>query len=376
MRGIIVGPAFPLRGGIANLNESLCRAFHDSGIESEVVSFTLQYPEFLFPGKTQYDESGNAPEGVKITPLINSINPFSWGKAVKYIIQQKPDFVVLRFWLPFMAPALGTIAKKLRKKGVRVIAITDNVIPHESKPGDYQLTKFFLTQCDAFVAMSKSVLKDIETFVSNPKTKFIPHPIYDIFGNAISKKEARKYLNIDEDEKVVLFFGFIRKYKGLDLLLEAFGSSELKSKNIKLIVAGEFYEDEGPYLNQIKQLGIKDRVIFKNNFIPGEEVKYYFCGADLVAQPYRTATQSGVTQIGYHFDKPMLVTNVGGLAEIIPHNKVGYVCAVEAISIADSIVDFFENDRETEFTANVIEEKKQYSWGNMVNGITDLVKSL
>ncbi|MBL4623961.1 MAG: glycosyltransferase [Flavobacteriales bacterium] len=376
MKCVIVGPAFPLRGGIANLNESLCKAFNDNNIECEIVSFTLQYPEFLFPGKTQFDETGKAPAGLKITALINSINPFSWGKTVKYIVNLNPDFVVLRFWLPFMGPALGTIAKKLRKKGIKVIAITDNVIPHESKPGDYQLTRYFLKQCDAFVAMSQSVLEDIRTFVDNPKTKFIPHPIYDIFGKAVSKREAREHLNLKQDEKIVLFFGFIRKYKGLDLMLEAFGEEIVKSKNIKLIVAGEFYEEEEPYLAQIKQLGIEGSVTLKKDFIPGDEVKYYFCAADIIAQPYRTATQSGVTQIGYHFDKPMLVTNVGGLAEIIPHNKVGYVCEVDASSIANSLSDFFENNRVTEFTNNVIEEKKKFSWENMVNGITDLVKSL
>ena len=376
MRSIIVGPAFPLRGGIANLNESLCKAFQENGIESEIVSFSLQYPEFLFPGKTQFDESGTAPKNLKITQLINSVNPFSWQKTVKYILKQNPDFVVLRFWLPFMAPALGTIAKKLRKQGIKVIAITDNVIPHESKLGDYQLTKYFLKHCDAFVAMSKSVLKDIETFIPNPKTKFIPHPIYDIFGDAISKEEARTHLDVGQDEKIVLFFGFIRKYKGLDLLLDAFGKEVLKSKNIKLIVAGEFYDDEKPYLDQIRNLGIEDKVVLKKDFIPSDDVKHYFCAADIIAQPYKTATQSGVTQIGYHFDKPMLVTKVGGLAEIIPHNKVGYVCDVDAQSIANSLSDFFENNREKEFVTNVIEEKKKFSWENMVHGITDLVKSL
>jgi D-inositol-3-phosphate glycosyltransferase len=376
VRTIIVGPAFPLRGGIANLNESLCRAFLANGIESEIVSFTLQYPEFLFPGKTQFDETGKHPEGIKVTELINSINPFTWQKTSQYILKQKPDFVVLRFWLPFMAPALGTIAKKLRKKGVKVIAITDNVIPHESKPGDKLLTKYFLKQCHAFVAMSNSVLEDIGTFIKNPNTKFIPHPIYDIFGTAVSKEEARTHLNIEYNEKVVLFFGFVRKYKGLDLLLEACGKEELKSQNIKLIVAGEFYENEEPYITRIKELGIEDSVTLKKDFIPSEDVKYYFCAADIIAQPYKTATQSGVTQIGYHFDKPMLVTNVGGLGEIIPHNKVGYVCNVNADSIAKSLNDFFENNRITEFTTNVIDEKKKFSWDNMVKGITDLVKSL
>lgn len=376
MRVVIVGPAFPLRGGIANLNESLCKAYQNNFIQSEIVSFTLQYPEFLFPGKTQLDESGSAPEDVKITPLINSINPLSWLRAARYIGKQKPDYVVFRFWLPFMAPALGTIARRLKKKGIKTVAITDNVVPHEGRIGDKQLTNYFLNSCDAFVAMSKAVEEDISLFIEEPRTKFIPHPIYDIFGEAVAKEKARKALGLDKEDKVILFFGFIRKYKGLDLLLEALGNPYFKENKVKLIVAGEFYEDESAYMQQVSRLEIEQQVIFKKDFIPGKEVKNYFCAADIVAQPYRTATQSGVTQIGYHFERPMLVTNVGGLAEIIPHKKVGYVCELKASSIAVSLIDYFNNQREAEFTMNVKEEKKKYSWDNMVNGINELVKCL
>lgn len=376
MKCVIVGPAFPLRGGIANLNESLSKAFSKSGIENEIVSFSLQYPEFLFPGKTQFDETGERPKGIKITTLINSVNPISWSRAAKYILDQKPDFVVLRYWLPFMAPALGSIAKKLKNSGFKVVAITDNVIPHESRLGDKQLTNYFLKQCDGFVAMSKSVLDDIKTFISNPKSAFIPHPIYDIFGDAVSKQEAREKLGLSKDEKYVLFFGFVRQYKGLDLLLEAFGKPQLNALNVKLIVAGEFYEDEQPYFDQINNLGLTDKVILRKDFIPGDQVKNYFGAADIIAQPYRTATQSGVTQIAYHFDKPMLVTNVGGLAEIVPHNKVGYVCEVNSDSIANSLVDFYNNNREDDFVSNVKDEKKRFSWEAMVEGILNLVKSL
>lgn len=376
MKNIIVGPAFPLRGGIANLNESLCKAFIERGIDSEIVSFTLQYPTFLFPGKTQFDNSGKAPENIKISQRINSVNPVSWIKTANYIISQKPDYVIFRYWLPFMAPALGTIAKKVRKSGIKVIAIADNVIPHENRLGDKQLTNYFLRQCDGFVAMSKSVLKDIDGFVPNAKSVFIPHPIYDIFGEKVTRQEAAKHLGMDETDKIILFFGFIRKYKGLDLLLESLGYSEVKSLNVKLIVAGEFYEDEQPYMKQVSLLGIENNVIFKKDFIPQEEVKYYFCAANLVAQPYYTATQSGVTQIAYHFERPMLVTNVGGLAEIVPNNKVGYVCETNSRSVTNAIIDFFQNNREQEFVNNIKVEKKRFSWDNMINGIEELVKSL
>lgn len=373
---IIIGPAFPLRGGIANFNEALCRALKKAGIDSSIYSFSLQYPSFLFPGKTQY-ESGEGPKDISINTLINSINPFNWVKVAKQIKKEKPDFVIVRYWLPFMGPCLGTIAKRIKKKsGIKVIAITDNIIPHEKRAGDKMFTNYFVKQCDGFITMSKSVLDDLSLFTKNKNKVFLPHPIYDIFGEKVEKQEALKKLNLNSNEKHLLFFGFIRKYKGLDLLLQAMADKRVKGLGIRLIVAGEYYESAEAYNTIIKENKLEEIVILKTEYIPSEEVRYYFSAADVIAQPYRTATQSGVTQIAYHFEKPMIVTNVGGLPEIVAHNKVGYVTETNPVSIADAIVDFYEKDRETELVKNVIVEKQRFKWSSFVDGILKLHSEL
>lgn len=375
-KAIIVGPAFPLRGGIANFNEALCRAMNTAGIETKIISFSLQYPGFLFPGKTQYD-TGKGPQDIRIETLINSVNPLNWLKVARKIKKEKPDFVVFRFWLPFMGPCLGTIAKRIKKgTNIKVIAITDNVIPHEKKPGDKPFTRYFLKQCDGFIAMSQSVLNDLSSFTGSPHKAFLPHPIYDIFGEKIGKNDSLNYLKFNQSDKFILFFGFIRKYKGLDLLIEAMADPRVKELDLKLIIAGEYYEDAAPYDELISRHGLENTIIRKTEYIPSEEVRYYFGAADLVAQPYRTATQSGVTQIAYHFEKPMLVTNVGGLPEIVPHNKVGYVTEISPTAIADALVDFYKNNREEEFVRNTVVEKQRFLWSSFVNGLEELYLKL
>lgn len=375
-KAIIVGPAFPLRGGIANFNEALCRAMNAAGIQTSVYSFSLQYPGFLFPGKTQYDE-GAGPSDIVVHTRINSINPFNWIKVAKEIKAEKPDLVIFRYWLPFMGPCLGTIAKRIkRNSNIKVIAITDNVIPHEKRPGDRTLTSYFIRQCDGFVTMSRAVLNELSAFTQTDKKVFLPHPIYDIFGKKVEKKEALAHLGLNKSDKHVLFFGFIRKYKGLDLLLNAMADKRLKELNVKLIIAGEYYEDAAPYQKIISENGLADRVILRTNYIPSEEVRYYFCAADLVAQPYRSATQSGVTQIAYHFERPMLVTDVGGLPEIVPNNKVGYVTEVDARSIADAIFDYYTSGKEAEFSSSTAIEKQRFLWSTFVKGLMDLAQKL
>lgn len=376
LKVICIGPAFPLRGGISNFNVALAQSFLNKNISCKIFSFSLQYPNFLFPGKTQF-EDGNAPENIEIISGINSINPFSWLKIGKQIRNEEPDFVVINYWMPFMAPSLGKIARKIRKnKKIKVIAITHNVIPHEKRFGDKLLTKYFIRSCDGFVALAESVKNDIYKFEENAKAIFNPHPIYNIFGNIVSKAEARDYLNQKIDDRIILFFGLIRDYKGLDLLLNAMGKSIIKELGIKLLVAGEFYEDKSKYENIIESLNIRDNVILSDKYISSDEVKYYFSAADIIVQPYKTATQSGVTQIGYHFNKPMLVTNVGGLPEIIPHNKVGYVVDPNAEEIAESLADFYNNDKENEFSKNAKAEKQKYSWEKMTSSIIDLFQNL
>ncbi len=371
MKIIIIGPAFPLRGGIAHLNESLCRAFIKEGDKAEIVSFSLQYPSFLFPGKTQKEE-GNPPTDITIHTKINSVNPLNWFSVASFIKKQKPDLVIIRYWLPFMAPCLGTIAWLIKSQSTKIIAICDNVIPHEKRPGDNQLTQYFVNSCDAFVVMSKSVEDDLRKFDTVKPLTFIPHPVYDIFGKAVSKEEALKKLNLNPADKHILFFGFIRKYKGLDLLIKALGNIKHQTLNIKLLIAGEFYDNKEEYLQLIKENGLENNVIIRSDFIPSEEVKYYFCAADIIVQPYHTATQSGVTQIAYHFARPMLVTNVGGLAEIVTHNRVGYVTETNAESIASSLTDFYQNNREKEFSENAAIDSSKFSWENMVKGIKEL----
>lgn len=362
---IIVGPAFPLRGGIADFNEALCKALNDEGVKSSIVSFYLQYPGFLFPGKSQVTD-GSAPVGIEINSLINSVNPWSWFRAAAFIKKQKPDFIIIRYWLPFMSPALSSIARKVRKAGIKVIAITDNVIPHEKRPGDHALTKYFINSCDAFIAMSRTVVDDLKKFTSSKPVTFSPHPVYDIFGNSISKEEARRKLGISITQKVILFFGFIRPYKGLDLLLKAMAVDEVRKLNLMLIVAGEFYGDEKLYKDMVLEFNINDNVSFHSAYIPKEEVKNYFCAADLVVQPYKSATQSGITQIAYHFGRPMLVTNVGGLSEIVPDGKVGYVVGVDEKKIASAIADFYIGNKEASFVKNVAIEKERFTWKTFV----------
>ncbi|MBK6986851.1 MAG: glycosyltransferase [Bacteroidetes bacterium] len=371
MKAVIVGPAFPLRGGIADFNEALAIAFQEEKIETSIYSFYFQYPKFLFPGTNQNAE-GSPNSALKIHSTISSVNPISWWNTAKKIISEKPDFVVIRYWLPFMAPALGTIAKLLRRKKIHVIAITDNVIPHEKRPGDSAFTGYFVRNCDAFVTMSKSVLNDLSKFTSSAKKKFIPHPVYNIFGQAIPKSEARKKLSIQNDEKLILFFGFIRSYKGLDLLIEAMSDPALRDLNVKLLIAGEFYEDRKPYLDKIASIENGDRFILHTEFIGKESVKNYFCAADLIVQPYKSATQSGITQIAYHFGRPMLVTNVGGLAEIVTDKRVGYVTERTAGAIADAISDFYVNHRENDFAKNVLADREKFSWKNFTNTIIEL----
>jgi glycosyltransferase involved in cell wall biosynthesis len=373
MKIVIIGTAHPLRGGLAAYNERLAYAFQEAGDEVEIYSFSLQYPGFLFPGKTQYS-SEPAPEGLKIQTKINSINPFNWLSVGNEISKLKPDIVIVKFWLPFMGPCFGTILRRIkRNKHSRIVSIIDNIIPHEKRVGDKPFAKYFVKAVDAFIVMSKSVEEDMKKFVGpNQPVRFIPHPIYDNYGLPVSQEESRKKLQLEPDAKYLLFFGFIRDYKGLDLLLEAMGDERIRKMGIKAIVAGEYYSDSKPYEEQIDRLGIRDLLVLHTDFIPNSEVAPFFGAADMVVQPYKTATQSGISQMAYHFEKPMLVTNVGGLPEIVPNGKAGYVTEVDAKAIADAIVDFYENNRVASFQNFVKEEKKKFAWETMVDGIKSL----
>ena len=368
----IIGTAYPFRGGLASYNERLAREFIKFGYKVSIETFTIQYPDFLFPGKTQYSDS-LPPEGIEIKRCINSVNPINWLKAGYRIKKEKPDIVIIKYWLPFMAPCFGTIAKIVGKNRFsKVICIADNIIPHENKPGYNMLTRFFLRQMNGVVAQSKSVYNDVFRFTDKIPVNLCPHPMFDNFGELLPREKALEQLKLSPDFLYVLFFGFIRNYKGLDLLLHAFADERIKRLNVKLIVAGEFYADSKDYYELIERLGISGNLILKTNFIADHEVNIYFSCADLVAQPYKSATQSGVTQIGYHFNKPMLVTNVGGLPEIIPHGVIGYVVEPDVKEIADALYNFFTTDKKATFEKNIIQEKKKFLWSTMVEAIIEI----
>ncbi len=370
MHIIIVGTAYPYRGGLAAFNERLALQFQAEGHQVEMYTFTLQYPSFLFPGKTQFTD-GPAPEGLTIRRRINSCNPFNWLSVGNEIRKKKPDLVVFAYWMSFMAPCFGTLARRIsRNRHSRCIGLIHNMIPHEPNLLDKLFPSYFVNAMDGFTTLSQAVIADINRFDrhSKPKT-WAPHPIYDHYGKLIDKGEARRQLGLKEQGRYVLFFGFIRDYKGLDLLIDAFGDLRLQDMGVKLVVAGEFYGDPKPYLDRIRALDINDIVVLHNDYIPDDRVNLYFCAADIVAQPYKTATQSGVTQVAFHFEKPMLVTNVGGLAEIVPDGKIGYVVEPDAQAISDALVNYYKENKEEAFTAGVREEKQKYGWNRMTAAV-------
>jgi glycosyltransferase involved in cell wall biosynthesis len=371
-RIVILGTAHPLRGGLAAYNERLAEEFQKEGHEVIIYTFSLQYPSFLFPGTSQMSSDG-APEKLNIKVAVNAVNPLNWILIGREIKKLNADMLVIKFWLPFMGPCFGTIARMVKSNNkTKVISILDNVIPHEHRIGDKLFTNYFTKAVDGFIAMSASVKKDLETFTTSKPCLLIPHPIYDNFGPAIDKREARNYLKIPNEEKIVLFFGFIRRYKGLDLLLEAMHTQILINSDVKVVVAGEFYEDRAYYDELIEKYQLKHRLYLATDFIPNDQVKYYFSAADLIVQPYRTATQSGISQMAYHFEKPMVVTNVGGLSEIVPNGIAGLVVNPQEAEIAEAIDTFFTQNLAKEFENGVKEEKKKYLWENITNGVFEL----
>lgn len=358
---LIVGPAYPLRGGLATYNERLCRAFIEQGHDCEILSFSLQYPSLLFPGKTQFSADPK-PNDIRIYSEINSINPLNWIGVGKNFARKKYDLVIFRYWMSFMAPSFGTIARVLQKSGARVIAITDNIVPHEKRFFDSAFTDYFLNSCHGFLSMSKEVQAQAQALQPNKKVAYVAHPMYDMFGSAQTKKDAKEQLGLNPNYNYLLFFGFIRKYKGLNLLLDSFAKVDREKYKVKLIIAGEFYEPSEPYLAQINELGLADDVVLKTDFIPNNEVAAYFSASDMVVQTYISATQSGVTQIAYFYDKPMLVTDVGGLSELVPAGKVGYVCQQDSVEIAGAIENFYQAQKYDAFSAGVAEEKQKFTW--------------
>lgn len=365
----IIGPTYPLRGGLSSYNELLALKLQNQGHQVKIITFSLQYPNFLFPGKTQLSNS-LPPDNLDIEVCLNSINPINWILLGRKIKNEKPDLVIFRFWMPFMGPSLGTLGRMIRGNNhTKIVAITDNIIPHEKRAGDRLLTSYFLKSCDAFLTMSKSVLNDLQSFKIAKPAIFNPHPMYENFGEQVDPVQAKKKLGLDVEKNYVLFFGFIRKYKGLDTLLKAFSDQRLKEKNLQLIIAGEYYDSPQVYEQLIDDLELRNHVILANHYIEDSDVSLYFSAADLVAQTYKTATQSGVTQIAYYYNRPMLVTDVGGLSELVPHQKVGYVTSQDTLEISDCIFDFYEHKRAPEFSKNIASERDKFTWESLIDNL-------
>lgn len=373
MKIIIVGPAWPYRGGIATFNDRLGTQLLSEGHEVKIYTFTMQYPSFLFPGKTQYTDDP-APEGLETVRALNSAWPFNWMKVARRIAAEKPDAVMLRFWMPYFGPCLGYIGRYLRRRGIKVVSLVDNIIPHDHKPGDKVFAKYFVKSVDGFMAMSESVIGELKQFDESKPVAFAPHPLYDHYGEKESKAEAAAALGLDPSLDYYLFFGLIRDYKGLDLLLQAMDCEDLRENDARLIVAGEFYGNSEKYYELESYLGLRGRIHWFPEFIPDDKVRHFFNVADLVVQPYKTATQSGITQIAYHFEKPMVVTRVGGLPEIVPDGKCGYVVDPEPEAISIAIADFYAN--RPDFGKGIAAQKKEFSWSRFTDTLLALIHKL
>ncbi len=374
MKIIIVGPAYPYRGGIAHYTGSLYKSFLNRGHEVKIFNFKRLYPKFLFPGKTQFETSPQTEE-IASERIIDSINPINWLIAGVKILKEKPDVVIFKYWLPFFAPCFGIISLIIKiLSNSKIIFICHNITPHEKFPFGNMLTKFSFSFVDYFIAQSDAVEKDLLKIKPKAKYKKIFHPTYEIFGKAIDKNEARKILGLKPDEKVLLFFGYIRPYKGLDLLLSAM-KYVLSKFPVKLLVIGEFYEDSSRYFKIIEEDGISDFVIFKSEYVPNEEVKIYFSASDIVVLPYISATQSGIVQLAYNFNNPVIVTNVGGLPEVVADGKTGFVVEKSPEKLSQAIVKFFDEKLSEFFARNIDKEKRKYTWDNLVIAIEDITQN-
>ena len=370
MNIFIVGTAYPFRGGIAHYNALLAEAL---GKRHEVttITFERQYPSLLFPGKTQ-QESGEISTASPAPQLVDSINPLNWIRVGRLIRDRRPDILVIKYWLPVFGPCFGTIARVVRSnKHTRIICICDNVLPHERRPFDVSFTRYAFGAVDAFIVQSSAVERDLQQLLPRARYRYVPHPVYNIFGAQSDRAQVRARLGIT-DERVVLFFGYVRRYKGLHVLLQAMPHL-LARLPVRLLVVGEFYDDEESYREQVRTLGLEHAVTLHADYVPTEQVGGYFSAADAVVLPYVSATQSGIAQIAYNFDCPVIATNVGGLAEVVIDGRTGYVVPPnDPESLAKAIARFYSERREQEFGEQVRAEKRKYSWENLVAAIQEL----
>jgi len=373
MKVLLLGPAYPLRGGIAQFLARLHVALREAGHSSVFHRFIRQYPKFLFPGKTQDDSSGEVMD-VGALACLDPMNPFNWPLAARRIARERPDVVVAKWWMPFFGPAY-TVSLWLAKKlcGCRVVFIVDNAVPHEKRPGDMLITRLGFGIADGFIVMSEAVKSDLLSIRPDANYILTPHPLYDVFGEPKDPQRAKDTLGVSGP--VLLFFGFVRRYKGLHILIEAMPKILDKIPDATLLVAGEFYEDKAPYVERIKELGIEDNVKVADGFIANEEVADYFCASDLLVLPYLSATQSGITQIAYVFGTPVVATRVGGLPEVVKDGVTGYLVEPEdPDAVADAVVKYFREADKEEFRAGISGERKRFSWETFVEAVLRLAE--
>lgn len=373
MKITIVGTAYPLRGGISHYNALLYEELKKNH-DVEIVTFSRQYPSMLFPGKTQKETEGELLR-VPSQELIDSINPFNWIRVGRMIRKRSPDLLIFKYWLPFFGPCFGTIARvATRGTRTKVLFICDNVVPHEQRPGDTAFTRYAFRAVDRFIVQSDAVERDLQMFWPDAVYRKVPHPVYNIFGGVIEKQSARKQLGIT-DSRVLLFFGYVRQYKGLHILLKALALAR-KTLDLRLFVVGEFYDDEQKYRSMIADLQLEAAVTVVADYVPNDKVGSYFCAADAVVLPYTSATQSGIAQIAYNFDTPVIATDVGGLGEVVLDGKTGVLVAPgNESALADGIIRFFNSGYEKSLVPNVREEKRKYTWEAMARAIEELASA-
>jgi len=364
----------PFRGGIAQSNAQIYRAFERQGHELKVWNFSTQYPEVLFPGTTQYVSEKDSADQIDNERTLSSINPITYFKTAKAIKSFQPDLLILRFWMPFFAPSLGYVAGQLKKQGTKVVAVVDNLIPHESRIGDGPLTQYFLKRCNGFVVMSTAVQKDLQSVKPEAPYLFYPHPLYNQFGQKTDKIATKQTLGIKATQKVLLYFGLIRKYKGLDILIKAFDHLD---ETYELLIVGEPYGEFKPYQDLIDKNRNQSRIHTITEYVADDEVPKYFSAADVCVLPYRSATQSGVIAISYHFDLPVIVTDVGGLKGTVEPYGAGIVVErPESLLFKDAVLSYFEANHQEEMTAAIQDFKNKYTWDGMAEEITKFVATI
>jgi len=373
---IIIGPAYPYRGGNALFVTQTFEVLKNN-FDVKIFNYSLLYPSLLFPGTTQFDKSEKQVFKVPNERLINSISPLNWYKVSKRIIQEKADLIIFDWWHPFFGFCHGAISSLIKKEySNKILFITENVVSHEANKVDKFLTKIGLRNASMFLALSKNVEEELERFAKGSKIYRSELPIYDCYKNddipEISKFKSQ--LGINKDDQVILFFGYVRKYKGLDILLKAFPKILEKFPNTFLLIVGEFYDNPANYFKLIEKLNITERVKLINQFVPNEDVAKYYLSSDVVVLPYRSATQSGILNVAYGFNKPVIVTNVGGLAEFVIEGKTGFVIKPDSEDeIVKGYEEYLSKKDEVNFIENIIEYNRKNSFDNLPELISQII---